>query len=272
MNNMKPSGAASELHDDALSGSRVTRHVAKSDIIFINNASGYPDQIARARLTRDARDACAVEQLSQVVLGREMDDLLHFSVSGTYVALTTSAQVGLWDTPEATSVAALTGLIQQLNRWMEARTKILRGARNVHSRIAASDDALDELGYVGLRATLLRLARGRPRELHIRDVAGNGGILQIPPRGHFSQVPKITPAPTPASEGDSIQVRGIEMMTQILTPAGQLIEAPTGKVDGSLVDGGRARAHKPRKATSIARHAARLHVIHTSGDTSHDKD
>lgn len=227
------------------------------NILIINSQPGYPCPVAIARYFRDASSAVDVKQLIRVVLGCETDALLHYGQQGTSLVLRKTAQTQLWG-PKTHGTAQLTDLIQPLNIWLRERAAILKGKRAVANRIAQSDAALDEFGYTDLRRTLLGLAGRKPKTRQIVDAAGHGGVLEIPPRAHLLPVDK-TEEPAPTDGG--AKILRIEPVTQVIDPAGILVETPTARVSIGVVEGGRALAHHPHKAAVRSRWAQHANVV-----------
>lgn len=238
-----------------------------NNVLIVNSDPGYPNPIAVSRYFRDARAAADVRQLAWVVLCCTTDCRLHYSATGTAIVLQPMAQATLWNQKEI-DTAPLTALIQPLNRWMLDRTRILKGKRALDKRIAKSDEMLDEFGYPDLGRVLLNLASGKNKMLQILDPSGQGGILQVPPRGHLIPARK---SDEPALSGDSEEVLHIKHITQLIDPSGTLIEAPTARVSTRVVEGGHAYIRRPHKASVKSRRAKQLSVIRDNEEHGNEK-
>ncbi len=228
-----------------------------NNLLIVNSHTGYPNPISASRFFADASAAADLRRLVSVVLGCTTDGLLHYSEAGTAIVLRHAAQARLWD-PIQIDVAALTGLVLPLNRWMQDRAIILKGKRAVDKRLAKSDETLDEFGYPDLRRTLLNLAGRKHKKLQILDAAGHGGILEIPPRGHLIPVQKIKEQ-LPSDDGE--EVLGIEHITQLIDPSGTLVEASTARVSTRVVEGEHAYVRRPHNVSVRSQRAQHLKIM-----------
>ncbi len=245
------------LFAEATTSTNATRGTGTPDSLIINSQPGYPNHIATSRYFRDAQSAADVRRLVWATLSRRTDGRLHFGGQGTFLVLQKSPQAELWDT-ERSCTAPLTDLIAPLTHWLSNRVKIVRGSRNIEARLAKSDEALNELGFASLRRTLLGLAGRKRRQLQILDAAGHGGILDIPPRGELIPASKIEVS---APSDGTVEVIGIEPITQVIGSAGTLVEAPADRVSDRIAEGGHAHVRHPRSATIRAQRARHVEVI-----------
>lgn len=215
------------------------KHDLTSDQLLINKISARP-KINAARFFKDAKDAAAIGRLSMAVLERGISDTLHFSARGTHIDL--APLPPLLHGMGSGRVESLTDLIARLNALMSARSEAIQGTSNPGAALAASDEAIDELGFPLLRHVLIDLSGRKGRFLTIEDARGAGGILSIPPRPLLI----VPQASARVREATTETITRVAHLTEMVTHSGSAFVLRSSRVDDGVRVGSPARLLHPR--------------------------
>ena len=231
-----------------------TKQDFPSHLLLINKSPAHP-KIKAARFFKDAKAAAAIGRLSLVVLGRTIDEAIHFSTRGTFLALTPVPP--MLQGMGCGSTEPLTNLIVRLNSLLKTRAEAIQSAPNLGAALADSDAAIDNLGFPHLRQALIDLSGRKERKLLIEDAGGAGGILSIPPRPLL-----IVPQATARSRKPGIEtIMRVAQLTEVVTHSGAAFVLRSSRVDDGVRVGSPARLLHPRPNSSrwhIARSVTRV--------------
>lgn len=232
-----------------------------SEKLLINKAQAHPS-IKAARFFKDAKDAVAICRLSLAVLGRGIGDVLHFSARGTHIDLVPSPPLLLG--MGIGGAELLTGLIAPLNELLSARSEAIKGSSNSRTVLAASDEAIDALGFPFLRQVLIDLSGRKQRSLMIEDAQGAGGVLVIPP----SPLLIVPQASVRSKKAAAETITRVAHMTEMITHSGSAFVLRSSRVDDGVRVGSPARLLHPRPNITRWRMVHSVSHVHPSKEVS----
>ena len=226
------------------------------DLCINKNPPPEFPRIDTARLYRDATDFSAINRLCDSVLYRQSNGEIYFTENGTYIRLQENPP--LLHQMGCDSTTQLTSLVEPINVWLKARSKLLTISNSPAPAIKKSDTEFLNFGNRNLLQTLVNIAGSRERKLTIVDEKNKGGILNIPPRALIMLPNKSV---TKILDDFEETVLDIYYKTELDTHAGTAFVLRSSTVSEGVRTGATARVTHPRTTTMIWQTASSIELI-----------